>query len=203
MKDKTEPLVPGATYHVYNRAHGSERLFLSAENYRYFLKRYEYFISPVAQTFCYCLMPNHFHFLLRIKPEEEIKKRFETAESASPKFQTLEKLLSKQFSNLFSSYTQSFNKQQGRMGGLFMDTFKRKRADSMEYLYKLVHYIHYNPVQAKLCKMPDKWPHSSYHRIISGEEGFLNSNEIISWFDDADNFIQFHSQHPEINAIKI
>jgi hypothetical protein len=57
---KTEILVPGLTYRVYTRADGSEKLFRFAKNYRFFMEKYQPYISPVADTFCYCLMPNHF-----------------------------------------------------------------------------------------------------------------------------------------------
>ena len=72
-KNKLELLIPGCTYHVYNRANGNEKLFLSNENYRYFFEKYMIYISPIANTFCYCLMPNHFHFLIKIKSLEEVK----------------------------------------------------------------------------------------------------------------------------------
>ena len=70
-----QPLEPDAFFHVFNRANGSELLFSSQENYQYFLKRYKHFIPSIAETYCYCLMPNHFHFLIKIKSEEELKMR--------------------------------------------------------------------------------------------------------------------------------
>lgn len=180
-----EHLEPESTYHIYNRANGSEKLFLSRENYRFFMEKYSLYISPVAETFCYCLLPNHFHFLLRIKPETELRAAF-------PKIKSLEKLPSKCFSNLFCSYTQAFNKQQRRMGSLFMKNFKRKRVQSASYLMKLVQYIHLNPVEAGLCSSPEEWPHSSYGDIISDKESILAKEELLSWFDDVDNFESMH-----------
>ncbi|MFM9945987.1 MAG: transposase, partial [Bacteroidia bacterium] len=60
----------------------------------------------MADTFAYCLMPNHFHFLIRTKEEVLIEETF----GKSQTFQKLESRISKQFANLFSSYTQSYNK---------------------------------------------------------------------------------------------
>ncbi len=59
-------------YHIYNRANGNENLFRERENYRYFLKQWEKCIPDVADTLAYCLMPNHFHFLIRTKGEVEL-----------------------------------------------------------------------------------------------------------------------------------
>ena len=62
-----EVLEPGCLYHIYNHAVGTEKLFLSEDNYHYFLRRYVHFISPVADTYAYCLMSNHIHFLVEVK----------------------------------------------------------------------------------------------------------------------------------------
>lgn len=69
MQDNKAILEPQNTYHIYNRANGSEKLFLSDENYRYFLKKYNEYVSPIVDTFCYCLMSNPFHFLIRVKKD--------------------------------------------------------------------------------------------------------------------------------------
>ena len=70
MKDYHAYVEPESVYHIYNRAHGAEYLFLNDGNYRFFLQGYRQYISPIADTFCYCLMPNHFHLMLRIKVKD-------------------------------------------------------------------------------------------------------------------------------------
>ncbi|MCB0401544.1 MAG: hypothetical protein KDD41_05635 [Flavobacteriales bacterium] len=95
--------------------------------------------------------------------------------------------ISKQFSNLFSSYTQAFNKQQKRKGNLFQKGFKRKEVDSPEYLKQLVLYIHCNAVHHRFVSDFIKWKHMSYHTILKDLQA-----EIIRWFDDLDNFIACH-----------
>lgn len=64
-----EILEPGFYYHIYNHANGRENLFCSDENYRFFISRYKKHIAPIADIFAYCLMPNHIHFLVRVKEE--------------------------------------------------------------------------------------------------------------------------------------
>jgi REP element-mobilizing transposase RayT len=71
-------MVSGTTYHIYTHANGSENLFRSQENFRYFLKRYEEYIDGVADTFAYCLMPNHLHLLVRIKSTDELVAYFKS-----------------------------------------------------------------------------------------------------------------------------
>ena len=67
-----EILEPDHFYHIYNHANGIENLFRTEDNYHYFLKKYHQHISPIAETWAYCLMPNHFHFLVRIKEEKDL-----------------------------------------------------------------------------------------------------------------------------------
>jgi len=142
------PLEPDKYYHIFNHSNGSENLFVKAEHYDFFLKRYSHFINPIADTFAYCLMPNHFHFAVRIKSSEELKNHinlqgFDNLEGLND---DVGKKISQQFSNLFNSYTKAFNKQQNRKGSLFIPRYKRKQIDSNEYFKQLIHYVHFNPV---------------------------------------------------------
>ncbi len=66
------PLQPDTYYHVYNRGTNRENIFFEERNYAHFLKLYAHHIEPVAETFAYCLLRNHFHLLIRVKNEEEI-----------------------------------------------------------------------------------------------------------------------------------
>ena len=59
-------------YHVYNRTNNEEKLFATDENRSFFLKRYKEIVAPFADTYCWNLLPNHFHILIRIKSEKEI-----------------------------------------------------------------------------------------------------------------------------------
>ena len=59
-------------YHVYTHDNGFENFFNSDENFRYFLKNFAQYILPIAETFVYCLMPNHIHFMIKIRSEQEI-----------------------------------------------------------------------------------------------------------------------------------
>lgn len=116
-------------------------------------------------------------------------------------FQNLEGLVSKQFGNLFNSYSKAFNKQQGRKGSLFMHPFKRIKVTDESYLKKLVNYIHMNPVEAKLSSKPKEWKHSSYPGIVSNRSTLVLIDEVLSWFDDRENFIHCHRYPPEMTGI--
>ncbi len=71
MKYTTAPLQQGVYYHIYNRGNNRQDIFLETRNYAYFLKLYATYIAPIADTYAYCLLKNHFHLMVRIRSEAE------------------------------------------------------------------------------------------------------------------------------------
>ncbi len=207
MQNTNGELKPGFYYHVYNRANGSEKMFKNHGNYTFFIEKYLEYIQPIANTFCYCLMPNHFHFLIQIKEEKEILQFMQgfnpgkdllTQENLDREIQ---KTISNQFSKFFNSYAKAFNKQQNRRGSLFMKNFKRKPITDEKYLRKIVHYIHNNPVESGLCKNPEDWAPSSFKILTSDYKTFLKRKEVIDWFEEKENFIYIHCAPQELSGI--
>jgi len=194
------PLEPERYYHIYNHANGKDVLFMEERNFSFFLEQYKKHISPVAETLAYCLMPNHFHMLVQIKDEESLKDL-----TTFPKFWTLEKLniddrekqislfISKQFSNMFSSYTQAFNRSQNRKGSLFYKNFRRKLITSEDYMQKLVNYVHFNPVVHGFINTPSEWKYSSYNAILSKKETLINRETVLEYFGGIENFRYCHN----------
>jgi len=78
-----------------------------------------------------------------------------------------------------------------------MKNFKHIKIEEEYYLKKLVHYIHFNPVEAGLCKKSNDWKFSSYQSLLSNGKSLLNREEVISWFDDLENFKHLH-QNPNL-----
>ena len=72
MSQPHPPLEPEQMYHIWPHVNGGENFFRVGENYRYFLKRYAYYIHPVVENYAYCLMPNHLHLMVRIKNGEDV-----------------------------------------------------------------------------------------------------------------------------------
>src|SRR4051812_26901115 len=116
-----EVLEPGKFYHIYNRGNNKENLFREERNYFYFLNLWSKHIFPIAETFAYCLLPNHFHFAVRIRGEEDLLSR-----QTSQVSKTCEVLCKQAFSNFFNAYTKTINSTYKRTGSLFQERFKRK-----------------------------------------------------------------------------
>ncbi len=202
-----EPLIPERRYHIYNHVIGNDLLFKEEKNYIYFIEKYKKHITSVAETFAYCLMPNHFHILVQVKKEKDIISSFKKAstinkynafELPAEKENFISLYISKQFSNLFSSYAQSYNKMYKRMGSLFLKNFKRKPVDTDDYLKKLINYIHNNPVRHGFVLKPEEWKFSSYNTIISDLSTLVERRKVIEVFSDVDNFIFCHQKMLDI-----
>ncbi|MEX1192409.1 MAG: hypothetical protein WEA99_10590 [Brumimicrobium sp.] len=202
MNNFKSTLKPDGIYHVYNRAHGSEKLFLKDTNYRFFLEKFKHYVHPIAEVYCYCLMPNHFHVLLKIRSEEIVSKYFEDlVKTKGIKQLPLDQRITFQFSNLFNAYTKAFNKFYGRMGGLFMTRYNRILVrDNLQFV-RTVKYIHLNPVQARLVTTPDDWIYSSFKAFTSDSKTLVHKKEVLHYFDNIDNFLHIHGVNTN-NALK-
>ena len=183
--EKVEILEPGYYYHIYNKGNNSENLFIEEENYFYFLKLFAKHINPIATTYCYCLLKNHFHFLIETKDKKNLPEKVLSKKELN---------LSQPFSNLFNAYTKSINKRYKRNGSLFKERYRRIKVDDENYLKELVTYIHLNPVKHRFTKNFEQYPHSSYNSILSDKQTNLKREEVIEWFGDRENFIYCHQE---------
>jgi putative transposase len=206
-----EPLQPGISYHIFNHANGFENVFREPENYRFFLEKYWKYISPVAETYAWCLMPNHFHLVVRIRKRDIIEglilnqydnfnnnntfsKVSNFGKGKKINEADISKYLSKQFANLFSSYTQSFNKMYGRKGSLFIKNFKREQITDRQHFITAVIYTHRNPVHHGFRTQYGEWEFSSYFDIAEGTNGLVEMDKLFLTFGGKSAFFDLHKQ---------
>jgi len=151
-------------YHLFNRTNNKESLFRSEENYIYFLKKYRFYLDDYIDTIGYCLMPTHFHFLIKVKsnrPEEDLN------------------IINKKVGTVLNSYAQAYNKMWDRKGNLFNQKTKAKLVNSDKYIITLLTYIHQNPIRSNLVEKAEEWKFSSYKDYIDVRKGTLPSKELI------------------------
>jgi len=175
-----EIIEPGKLYHLYNHANGTLDLFRTDENYRYFLDKYKKYVFPYVDTLAYCLMPNHFHFAVRIK------------EGIDGNAGVLRKSVTNAIKNWLISYTQVYNRTYSNRGNLYHQKIRRKLINDQRYLLHLIGYIHLNPVKHGFVLNPVDWKFSSYAAIISNKATLLKREEVLEYFDDEENFKYYH-----------
>ncbi|NOZ27641.1 MAG: hypothetical protein GXP39_06255 [Chloroflexi bacterium] len=188
----------GTYYHIFNRGINGENIFREKRNYHFFMQRYAKYVEPVAYTFAYCLLKNHFHFLVRIKTEEEQRRDFETLK-VSETFRVLDP--SQQFSNLFNAYAKAFNKTYDRTGSLFEHPFGRIEVDTDAYFLQLIAYIHQNPQKHGFVDDFRDWPFSSYHTLLSTRQTRLLREEVLDWFGGRKEFEVYHRTAVDVRQI--
>ena len=209
------PLQPDTYYHIYNVAVGNEKLFRNFHNYNLFLQKLKKYILPFNEILSYCLLPNHFHLLIKTNSETELMdawnqkiktklnkyyrsnyfkiKSNESDDKIKIAINTIiDKLLIEQFSICFNSYVQSYNKCHNRMGSLLKESFQRKQINSEEYLRNLVFYIHYNPVRHGYVTKMNHWHYSSYKSIVTNKSEVIMPQTIIDIFGDLNSFLEYH-----------
>ena len=191
------PLKPGVYYHVFNRGNNRETIFREEGNYFYFLKLYAKYLGPVAETLAYCLLSNHFHFLVRLLTDEE-QRHHVMAEQAAQGMETdlagwEPKSPSHQFSHFFNAYAKAFNKGFDRTGSLFEHPFGRIPVTSDSYLRNLVVYIHQNPRKHGYMDDFRTWPFSSYRAILSNQPTRVSRDHVLGWFNNSrEQFVAHH-----------
>lgn len=167
-----------AYYHVYNRGNRKQQIFLYHRDYNRFLdKVVEYKKKYPLNVLAYCLMPNHFHFLLQQLATDSIS-RF--------------------ISDLCNSHSRYFNVKYESVGSLFQGRFKAKRVDKDEYLVHLSRYIHLNPVELfkflgknafdQLCLY--RW--SSFPLYLLGKkDDIVDPGIILQYFSSKDPILDY------------
>lgn len=196
MSTKTKFLATVDTYfHVYNRGVSRSPLFFSAADYNDFLRRVRKQLErhsdslPVIQAqsqphnstqielVAFCLMPNHFHFILH---------------------QLAANAISDLMGHVCNGYVKAINLKMRRSGHLFEGKYKMKLIDDNRYLLHLSRYIHMNPVRARLVKRADEWTFSScrtYYGLAT--DSFINTEAILGNFSGKTEYRAFVESYRE------
>jgi len=153
--------VQGEYYHIYNRGVCGQPIFLSDKNYTHLLQLVRrHFLDLSISIIAYCLMPNHYHFLVRQDSESTVSEFVQC---------------------VFNAYGKGFNSNHRRSGRLFEGPFKAKHIDSDTYLLHLCRYIHRNPIDTDppMVRRLEQWPYSNYSEWTGIRKGSLVDYEFV------------------------
>lgn len=194
MPGRITPLVNDMLYHVYNRGAEKKVTFLQPRDFKRFIKTLYYYqyLGPkpsfskfsklnfnsfkpelnkkIVDIICYCLMPNHFHLLVKQLKDHGI---------------------SIFVSQVCNSYTKYFNTKYLRVGALLQGVFKAELIESDEQLLHVSRYIHLNPIVSGLTKNLNNYPYSSYQEFIYQNQGLCNTTEILNFFSSPKKYQEF------------
>lgn len=194
-KNRIKSYIKDSYYHIYNRGVEKRVTFLDDQDYIVFLYFLKLYLSPIEQaapkTFSniqtvrvkkvffdeielhsFCLMPNHFHFLIHQKNSNSITEFMRA---------------------LITSYVLYFNKKYKRVGALYQGTYKAVLVTQDSYLLHLTRYIHANPL--KLLTRSDlaqlgEYSYSSYSYYLGKKHAkWIKTDFILSMFGNGDDDI--------------
>jgi hypothetical protein len=213
------PLLYDTYYHIYNRGTNGENIFIQERNYTHFMNLYAKYIEPIADTFAFCLLRNHFHVSLKTKSKEEIFPNEETllktlkvftanenparqgnlavkglGRGKKPLGSLLENYLSQQFSNFFNAYAKAINTGYDRTGSLFEHPFGRVPITSERQFWAVIAYIHQNPQKHGFVKDFRDWKWSSYRVMLSDKPTKLKRDVVLDWFGGKQSYLDLHEK---------
>ena len=158
-------------YHVVLRGNNRQRIFEESADYDTFMQILSYQRKQCGfALYCWCLMPNHIHILLREK----------------------ETPLGSIFQKTGSSFVGWYNQKYKRTGHLFQDRYLSEVVEDEDYFRTVIRYIHLNPVKAGICTSPGDYIYSSY-RLIFESERYSDSDLIFKLFPRKE-FEEFHKE---------
>ena len=159
MARRNVPFLPNQYYHIYNRGAHRSDIFRNDADYVFLLK----LVKEQAQkcdisVIAYCLMHNHYHFLLCQNGNVKISNFMQA---------------------VFNVYTKAFNSKYELSGTLFEGPFRAIHVNRNEYLLHLCRYIHRNPYEAGLVVALEQWHYSNYLVFIEKRDGTLVDREFV------------------------
>lgn len=172
MQPRRPEYVAGSYYHIYNRGAHRTSIFRQADDYISLLRQVKDYAPKLQLAMvAYCLMPNHYHFLVRQEGPNRAG------------------LLPQK---VFNSYSKVFNNRYDHTGTLFEGPYKANRIETDTHLLHLCRYIHANPVKDGLTLAPELWPYSNYLEWIGERKGTLIDRQFITeHFPNPQRYIEF------------
>lgn len=149
MPRQARIIIPNFPYHVLNRGNNKEIVFFDDEDFRFFLRQVKKYKEKFGiKIYHYCLMPNHYHFLVE-PPTPDALAKFMQA--------------------LMLVYAQHIQRKYGKVGHIWQGRYKSPIIEKEDYLVQCGYYIEDNPRRAGLKKDLKDWSWSSYQFYAFGK----------------------------------
>lgn len=192
------PIVGGGYYHIFNRGVNKQNIFFNTANYDYFLGLMDKYLSGYVHFLSYCLLPNHFHLIIKVQDELVIENQVIKSELE------IGKIIVRQFRSLFIAYTMAINVQEKRSGSLFESKYKRLEIEDDDYLRYVIFYTHYNPEKHCIADNFRNYRYSSYSVFFSSKPTKIDREFVLAFWGGINDFASYHEYlHEDRESILI
>ncbi len=195
QKNSRKEYGAGGHYHVYNRGVNKSSIFLDEQDFKVFLGYLKLYLEPPnlqgqalqdengrtippskepknymgeIELLAYCLMPNHFHLLIK---------------------QNTDRGIAEFMQSLIQRYVMYFNKKYMRVGGLFQSRYKSVLIEDENQFVYITKYIHRNPIDILPAKLGtagyEVYRYSSYGNYLGlFQQRWVRPEQILSYFSN-------------------
>ncbi len=200
------PFHPGSFYHLVFKSIDGLFLFNHDKDYEVYLERFRKFLGDFADVWSFCVLPNHTHFIIKIKTQESINiflnklslqdltvsmKLFLSEQENESLFNAM---IERQVNSFMVSYANYINNRFNRQGGIFQKPFKRIKIEDEGHLQQAIIYTNANAQKHGLVKDFKTYGFSSYPLIVANDQYFVDTKSVIEFFENKEKFIRLHKE---------
>jgi putative transposase len=198
------PFYAGSHYHIIFRSIDGLKLFEVEENHHLFLQRFSRYMFCICDCLAYCLLNNHVHFIIQIKPQDILIRSISAIQKdertvsmnrflIEPETENnTDILIERQVNSFMVAYTNAYNLSYIRKGSLFQSPFRRTEIKEESHLQQAIIYTHANAQKHGIIKDYKAYKYSSYWEIVQANSVYVNVSKVLAFFGGRDKFIDLH-----------
>ncbi len=196
------PFQPQCFYHLVCKSIDGILLFKEDIDYTVFLQRFHQFTNQVLDVWSYCLLTNHTHHIVRIKPLATVLEKLKRLTVKTVSMESflldpnnedfLDAMIERQMNSFLVSYANYTNNKYKRKGGLFQKPFRRIQVADDIHLQQAIIYVHANAQKHQIISDFRNHPYTSYIAILNNDTTFIDNKNVLIFFGGTEKFIPIH-----------
>jgi len=197
---------PEAFYHIVCKSIDALFLFHDNKDYQVFTERFKKFTGDFIDIWSFCLIPNHTHYIVKVKSIEAIIQFIESTATenltaAMNSFYTdsknellFNKMIERQMNSFLVSYANYINNKYNRNGGTFQKPFKRIQIKEEGHLQQAIIYTNANAQKHRLADDFKNYPFTSYLAVLENDHYYVDAQSVLNFFHGAEKFKLIHKE---------
>ncbi len=196
------PFYPDGFYHIVCKSIDGILLFREEIDYRVFKERFQNFTNNILDVWSYCLLTNHTHHIVKIKPSTTVLENIKNIPGQTLAMRSFladqnneyffDAMIERQMNSFLVSFANYTNNRYKRRGGLFQKPFRRIQVADDTHLQQAIIYVHANAQKHNVVKDFKNHPYSSYQAVLNNNDAFIDSKNVLDFFGGKEKFVSVH-----------